>query len=204
MGQVVKTCFGIMNIFDQSINAILLKLMSWVMKLTISCKHLIDTWHATSSSLKIESLLVTINHKSKWYFLILNFKSFKHININLKIIIYLPKIEQVAILTIVTKPWCHLQLHSNLCDQTIINIVKKDNSFFLNWSENPRCVVQYVPSNYLYMHIVYQHNYGPSNNAYFQVPIAFSTSIYYHVSISSKEFCTCQVSNVIIQAKCSY
>jgi hypothetical protein len=34
--------------------------------------------------IKIESLLVHINHKSKWYFLIANFKSFMNFNINSK------------------------------------------------------------------------------------------------------------------------
>jgi len=79
-----------MNTFDQSINVILLKLMSWIMKLTTSCNIIVDTWHATSS-LKIESLLIAINCKSEWYFWIPNFKSFKYININTKIIMYLPK-----------------------------------------------------------------------------------------------------------------
>jgi hypothetical protein len=70
-----------MNTFDQSINAIEISVIS----------HEVDTWHATSSSLEIESLLVIINNKSKWYFWIPNFKSFKYINIKYKIIIYLPK-----------------------------------------------------------------------------------------------------------------
>jgi hypothetical protein len=33
---------------------------------------------------------------------------------------------------------------------------------------------QYVPPNYPYMHTAYQHNYGPSNNAYAQAPTASS------------------------------
>jgi hypothetical protein len=48
-------------------------------------------WHAISSSLEIESLLVDINYKSKWYFLVTNFKSFIYFNINSEIIMYLPK-----------------------------------------------------------------------------------------------------------------
>jgi hypothetical protein len=80
-----------MNIFDQSINVILFQLMWWGMKLITSCNTIVDTWHATWSLLKIESLLIIINHKNKWYFLIHNFKSFKFININSKIIMYLPK-----------------------------------------------------------------------------------------------------------------
>jgi hypothetical protein len=32
-----NTCFDIMNIFDQSINAILLKLMSWIIRSITSC-----------------------------------------------------------------------------------------------------------------------------------------------------------------------
>jgi hypothetical protein len=53
-------------------------------------------------------------------------------------------------LTIVAKPWCHvpfwcpLQLHNNFCDQVVVNIVEKDNSHFLNQSQNPRCVVVIV------------------------------------------------------------
>jgi hypothetical protein len=63
-----------MNIFYQSINAILLKLMSWVMKLTTNYNTLLTTWHATSSSLEIKSLLIFISRESKRYFefLILN------------------------------------------------------------------------------------------------------------------------------------
>jgi hypothetical protein len=60
------------------------------------------------------------------------------------------KIEQVVVLTIVTKPWCHmkswcpLQRHSVFCDQVVINIVKNDNNYSLNKSQNPRCVVVIV------------------------------------------------------------
>jgi hypothetical protein len=37
--------------------------------------------------------------------------------------------------------WCPLQHHSNFCDQVVINIDEKDNSHFLNLSQNPKCVV---------------------------------------------------------------
>ncbi len=46
------------------------------MRLTIGCNTLL-THGATSLSLKIESLLIAIVHKNKWYLLIPNFKSFK-------------------------------------------------------------------------------------------------------------------------------
>ncbi len=97
-------------------------------------------WHmacTSSSSLKIESLLIIISLKNKWYYLIHKFNSLRYININSKKT-FTQKIEQ---------PWCHvtsqcaLQLHSNFCDYVIINIVEKYNSHFSNQSQNPICVV---------------------------------------------------------------
>jgi len=34
-----------------------------------------------------------------------------------------------------------LQLHSNFCDQVVVNIVEKYSSHFKNQSQNSRCVV---------------------------------------------------------------
>jgi len=73
------------------------------MILTISCNTLL-TWHATSSSLKIESLLVTTNHQKNGIF---EFLIFNHSNILIITIYIYPKIEQILILTIIIKPWCN-------------------------------------------------------------------------------------------------
>ncbi len=77
-------------------------------------------------------ILVVISHKSKWYFWILNFESFKYIDINSIIIIYLPKNWTSCHIDYSHKTmmphgisWYPLQLHSNICDQVVINIVKK-------------------------------------------------------------------------------
>jgi hypothetical protein len=37
-----KTCFSIINIFDQSKNVIILKLMSWIIRLIISAKKIFN------------------------------------------------------------------------------------------------------------------------------------------------------------------
>jgi len=94
---------------------------SWLLVVTprwhMAC-HIIKNW--------------VISHKSKWYYLIHKFKSFKYIYIYINY----PKIEHVVILLIIAKPWCHvtfwcpLQLHSNFCDYVVINIVEKYNSRF--------------------------------------------------------------------------
>jgi len=57
-------------------------------------------------------------------------KSFKFINLNWKIIIYLSKNLTSCHIDYIPKPWCHvafwcpLHLHSNFCDQVVMNIVK--------------------------------------------------------------------------------
>jgi hypothetical protein len=113
------------------INVMSLESWSWLLVVT-PCWHR----HAISSSLKIESSLITIGLKGTWYYLIHKFNSFKYININSKK--NPPKIEQVVILFIIIKPWCHvtswclLQLHNYFCDYVVINIVEEYNSCFWN------------------------------------------------------------------------
>jgi hypothetical protein len=68
-------------------------------------------------------------------------------------------------LTIITKPWCHvtfwcyLKLHSNFCDQVVINIIEKFNNHFLNQSQNPRCVVMLIVNfNFLFWNHCFSYN----------------------------------------------
>ncbi len=38
-----------------------------------------------------------------------------------------------------------MQLHSNFCDQVVINIVNNNNNHhLLNWSQNPVCVIMII------------------------------------------------------------
>jgi hypothetical protein len=83
IGQVVKNKFWHYEHFWQSINAILWKLVSWIIGLTTSCNTLLTH--------DIKSLLIVLSCKSKWYFWIVNFKSFKCINLIIYIYIYIPK-----------------------------------------------------------------------------------------------------------------